>query len=255
MYSLGRVSYINSLPLFCGGSPELFSVVEAVPARLNRGVRDGALDASLISRWTYTKQIAQNYEILPQFCIGGDGEIFSVKLFSRYPIEELCGKKIFITGESGTSIRAFALICRERYKFDFFANRAGSIAEADAVFLIGDAALAFDGSFGGYSHVYDLGRMWKEFAPVPMIYAVVVVRRNLPFRARARLSDFFGKSVDAFRASPESFFPVAKDMFARSTSSSISDGLLDAYYRALIYKFDEKTFYAAIRFVDECADI
>ena len=138
MYSLGRVSYINSLPLFCGGSPELFSVVEAVPARLNSGVREGALDASLISRWTYTKQIAQNYEILPQFCIGGDGEIFSVKLFSRYPIEELGDKKIFITGESGTSIRAFALICRERYNFDFFANRAGSIAEADAVILAVD---------------------------------------------------------------------------------------------------------------------
>ena len=254
MYRLGGVSFINSLPFFYGRTSPIFEIELDVPSRLNEAARASLREATMISSLAYPL-CRDQYEILPDFCIGGDGEIFSVKLFSRYPIEELGDKKIFITGESGTSIRAFALICRERYKFDFFANRAGSIAEADAVFLIGDAALAFDGSFGGYSHVYDLGRMWKEFAPVPMIYAVVVVRRNLPFRARARLSDFFGKSVDAFRASPESFFPVAKDMFARSTSSSISDGLLDAYYRALIYKFDEKTFYAAIRFVDECADI
>lgn len=253
MYSFGKVSYINSLPLFAAEVPDFIKIEEGVPSKMNFAVSQQGFDAALISRWTYTAAVAKNYKILPRFCIGGNGEIMSVKLFSKYPIEQLSDKKIFITDESGTSIRAFAFICEKKYHFDFFKNRTADIKTADAVFLIGDAALAFDSS--SFLYLYDLGAMWKDFVGIPFIYAAVVVKRECFDKLSPILEKYFDASLFEFSTAPEKTFKRAKTIFAKSTGCDIQDAKLLSYYSKLIYKFDAKIFADSLKFVDENGNI
>lgn len=257
MYKFGKVSYINALPLFALDLPAQFELEEGIPASMNAAAMSGRFDAAVISRWRYVPQVAREYALLPDFCIGGDGEIYSVKLFSKIPLERLDGGKIFITDESGTSTRAFAHICAKKYGFDFYKNRVPDARGADAVFLIGDGALAFleSDESRAYPYQYDLGEMWKSFAPVPMIYAVIVVRRGMFAELSRVLSDYFDSSLSAFRADPEKYFPRAKSLFKKSAGREISDALLGRYYGALKYKFPADTFARTIRYVDENADL
>ena len=113
-FKFGRVSYINSIPLFCAEPPPDFEIVCAYPALLNEATARGEFDVCLISRWEYPK-VSDKYSVLPNYCIGGDGEIMSVKLFSKTDISNLGGKKVFITEQTGTSSRAFAYLCKRKY--------------------------------------------------------------------------------------------------------------------------------------------
>lgn len=253
MYKIGKISYINALPLFCGEAPPDFELTGAVPADLNAAVTRVDFDATMISRWAYTSDVAREYKILPNVCIAGDGEILSVRLFSKFPVEALANKKIYITSESGTSSKSFALICKKNYGFDPFENRVFSMQSADAVFLIGDAALAFDKS--AYAFDYDLGSMWAEFAKMPLIYAVAVVRAEIYDNLAPRLSEYLRANIVAFRAEQRKFYPLAKQIFFRSCDREISDDTLDNYFSRLIYSLDADTFKNALRFVDENADI
>lgn len=245
-HSFGRVSYINSIPLFCAEPP--FDVREAVPSELNAAVENGALDISLISRWIYPK-VAKDYAVIPDFCIGGDGEIMSVKLFSRVPFGRLGGRKIFITSESGTSIRAFRYSMVKKYRIDILTlPRADGIADADAVLLIGNRALSFDAS--DYGFVSDLGELWKEVAEVPMIYAVAVAKRGIFDAAEGEVCGYFGKSLELFESQKQHWLDVAARSFEQSEGVPIARSVLEKYYSRLIYKLDGGAFEKSFKYVE-----
>ena len=182
--SFGAVSFINSLPFFCGGKPARFDFDFRVPSELNAASRAGVYDVSMISRWAY-RFCEDEYAVLPRFCIGGDGEIMSIKLFSKFDISELDRGGIFITPQTGTSSRAYRKICLEKYGFDIAALPRQPLETADSAVLIGDAALAFDAS--RYPHSYDLGELWRDWAKCKMLYAVFVIPAGCSTRFRVRL--------------------------------------------------------------------
>ena len=104
---IGRVSYINADPLFCAEVPKEFSLSSMTPDMLNASALEGRLEIGIVSRWIYP-EIKDNYRVVPPYCIAGDGEIMSVELFSKRPVEDLAGGRIFITNETGTSSRPSA---------------------------------------------------------------------------------------------------------------------------------------------------
>ena len=234
---LGRVSYINSLPLFCAKPP--FDVVSKCPSELNAMTARGELDMSLISRWVF-EGVAKDYRVLPEFCIAGDGEIMSVKIFSRVPLAKLAGRKICITSETGSSSRAFRHVVKKRHGFDIFSLEKAEIGSADAVLLIGNAALAFCDP--DYGHVCDLGEMWKDVIGKKMIYASVVVRREIYDAAAAALAEYFEKSLGLFQVDRSRNILLAREMFAKSQGTAISVETLDKYYSRLIYRLDENDY-------------
>ena len=79
---------MNSLPFFYGRHSDIFDFSFAPPSHLNSSAEQGLFDVSMISRWAYPL-CAEQYEVLPNFCIGGDGEIVSIKLFSKFDISEI----------------------------------------------------------------------------------------------------------------------------------------------------------------------
>ena len=243
--SFGRVSYINSIPLFCAPAP--FSVVEDVPSRLNAAVARGGLDISLISRWEYPK-VEGNYAPLPEFCIGGDGEIMSVKIFSRLPAESLGGGSIYITSQTGTSSRAFRYLLEKKYGYDIFKLPQSRMETADAVLLIGNAALSFDSS--AYPYVYDLGEMWRAETGLEMIYAVAVIRRDIYAETAGAVADYFEKSLALFESRRAEFVKLAGERFLASEGVGIGVDVLDRYYSRLVYRFDAEKFDKIFNYVE-----
>ena len=243
--SFGRVSYINSIPLFCADSP--FSVVEDVPSRLNAAVARGDLDISLISRWEYPR-VEKDYAPLPEYCIGGGGEIMSVKIFSRVPAESLGGGSIFITSQTGTSSRAFRYLLEKKYGYDIFKLPRMSVSAADAVLFIGNAALSFDAS--AYPYVYDLGEMWRAETGLEMIYAIAVIRRDIYAETAGAVADYFGKSLALFASRRADVVKLAGERFFASEGVRLGADVLDKYYSRLVYKFDADKFDEIFNYVE-----
>lgn len=247
---LGKISYINSIPLFCAYSQN-FETVEDCPARLNELAEKRELDVSLISRWIYPS-IEKDYAVIPEICIGGDGEIMSVELFTKRPIESLKGGTLFITAETGTSSKAFGYLIARKYGLDLLSLERASFETADAVLLIGNSALAF--SNPEYQYKYDLGEMWKEVVGNKMIYAIAVARRDVFDSAKSAVVEYFNESLSFFEQNKESQIERISKLFEESQGVSISCEKLAEYYSKLIYKLPENEFWESFNFVKKLYD-
>ncbi|MBP3358186.1 MAG: hypothetical protein J6K91_04670 [Opitutales bacterium] len=244
-YKFGKISYINSIPLFCANSQN-FEMVEDCPARLNELAEKKELDISLISRWIYPS-IEKDYAVIPEICISGDGTIMSVELFTKRPIELLQNGTLFITAETGTSSKAFGYLVARKYGLDLLSLERAPYETADAVLLIGNSALAFSNS--EYPYKYDLGEMWKEVVGNKMIYAIAVARRDIYDSARKVALDYFNESLEKFEREKESQLAKISAIFERQQKVSISCEKLAEYYTKLIYKLPEKDFWESFNFV------
>lgn len=251
-YKFGKVSYINVEPLFALGAHPDFDFVSEYPAKLNALAEAQALDVCLVSAWIYPK-ICKNYKIAPSCGIFGDGEIMSVKLFSKVRLENLGGGKIFLTSESGSSVRAFAKVCLENFGFNPFDCAISDINSADAVFLIGNPALAFKGE--AYEFTYDLGELWKRFYKLPLPYAAFVIRREIYDEVLPKLNSYLEGGVAKFFSDFDFSLAKARENFSRATKCEISSETLEKYYKKLIFKLPEEDFFKSLRMAVNARDI
>lgn len=235
-YTLGRISYVNSLPFFQAEYPE-FDSFSAVPAELNARAAHAGVDAAMISRWVYEGEIEKYYKVLPRYGIFSDGEVMSVKIFSKVPFESFPDASLYITPESGTSARAFAHLFRLKYGADILSMPRAPLDSADAALLIGDVALAFKPR----EFCADLGEMWRAEIGIPMVYSVFVVRRSVFSKVAPLLEKNIKNSLDAFRKNPDSVIGAAVGAM-RPSGADIDEPALKKYYRNLKYELPRGLF-------------
>jgi|GEM_PF-832978 len=246
---IGVNSYVNNLPLKCAfGKKELSFEYELDfdnPASLSKKCEKNLLDISSISLWRYP-YFAKNYELLPEFCISAKGAVKSVKIFSKYKIEGLGDKEIFITSESGSSSSALRYYFKKRFNKDIFENKAHDILTAGCVFLIGDNALKFDASM--YDYVYDFGELWEDFFKTPIVYAGIVVRRELADSLRKELIDFCDFSLNEFNVNRDYYYDYALQILANSAMSKKD---IKEYFEKLEYKIPQEHFDKTLEMASE----
>lgn len=243
-FSLGKVSYVNALPLFCAGGFEGFEVFSEPPSSLNARVARAEPAAAMISRWVYEDGADALYGVLPEYGIFGDGEIMSVKIFSKVPFEDFPKASIFITSETGTSSRAFAFLFKKKYGADIFSMPRATLESADAALLIGDEALAFPPR----EFCADLGEMWREEVGLPMMYSVFAVRRDVEGEVAPMLREGIEKSLAAFEADPGAVVDSALRVLERA-GRRCSRAVIEKYYSRLKYSLPPETFKKAFDFV------
>ena len=243
-YSFAGISFINSLPFFYGRHSDIFDFSFGTPAELNSFALQQKFDVSMISRWAYPA-CSQEYEVLPNFCIGGDGDIVSIKLFSNFDISKIDNGSIFITSLTGTTSRALRRLCLDKFGFDIFTLPRASIDKADSVLLIGDNAMLFDGS--RFVNCYDFGALWKDYAKCKMLYAVFVIRRSLYKNLANKVADFLDESLKLFAETPQPVFERAFEMSGRKLSLET----IKAYYPHLIFKMSQSDFKKSFDFVKD----
>jgi chorismate dehydratase len=150
------------------------------------------LDAGLVS---ITEVLFNDrYDILDGMAIASLGEVKSVFLAHRRPVEEV--KEVFCDTASLTSVNLLKVLLAERGLRPEFKPLPDyeSASQLDYVLLIGDPAINF--IRGPHAHeIMDLGEAWFELTHLPFVYAVWALRRgieNARLRQQLRAARDFG---------------------------------------------------------------
>jgi len=169
---VGSVPYLNAVPLTRGIEDQ---IVLSPPSRLAELLREDKLDAALVS---VTEVLFNDrYDILDGIAVASLGEVKSVFLAHRRPVEET--SQILCDPASLTSVNLLKVLLGERGLKPDFAPLPNyhDAAFHDAVLLIGDPALNFVRA--PHEHqVWDLGTAWSELTGLPFVYAVWALRRG-----------------------------------------------------------------------------
>lgn len=148
------------------------------PARIAQQLIDGEVDVALVPVAIIPK--LKEYHIISDYCIGAEGPVASVCLFSDVPLNEI--KRIYLDYQSRTSVALLKVLVREYWKLDAelietTGDYQDKIKGTDAGLVIGDRALA-------QRHVspfiYDLAEHWMRFTSLPFVFAAWISNKALP---------------------------------------------------------------------------
>jgi chorismate dehydratase len=209
-FRVGSVPYLNTAPLTRGIEDQ---IVMATPTKLAEMLQRDELDAALVS--VVEVLFTDRYDILDGMAIASLGEVKSVLLAHRRPIEE--AKEIYCDTASLTSVELLRVLLAERGVRPEFKPLASydSAKLPDFALLIGDPALNF--VLGPHEHeVWDLGDAWYDLTKLPFVYAVWALRRgveNSALRRQLREARDFGLDTLEFIISsrPEYDLDFRKD--------------------------------------------
>jgi chorismate dehydratase len=175
------VSYLNTKPLLFGiqQQPFIRSIDLKIdyPARIGRMLLDGEIDIGLVP--VAILPAMEEYHINTRFCIGSNGAVASVGLFSETPIEKV--ERIVLDYQSSTSVELARILVRDYWKIDpeWIDGREDFISQirgTTAGVVIGDRALA-QRKISPY--VYDLGEAWKNHTGLPFVFAAWISNKKL----------------------------------------------------------------------------
>jgi chorismate dehydratase len=180
---VGIVNYLNTRPLIYGlQRPPISEKIELIgdyPSRLVPMLKSGEIDVGLIPV-AAIKQLPE-YHIIGNHCIGAEGEIASVALFSEVPMEKI--ETVLLDYQSMSSVALLKWLMK-----DFWGIHPNIVSAKDehyrdeirgttAGLVIGDRALE---QRRISSYIYDLGSEWKAITGLPFVFAAWVSIRPLP---------------------------------------------------------------------------
>lgn len=180
----------------CPEGPD-FHYAPGHPSTLNSLLARGELDISPSSSFEYLLH-AESYELLPGASISASAEVQSVLFLSPAPVAELPAwlarnpGPICLTGASATSTALLKVLWSQKWglpepRWENVAPGAG-LSTGRPFLEIGNLALQqFVHPPKGY-HIIDLATEWSTWTGLPFVFAVWIVRRNLPAATRDLLS-------------------------------------------------------------------
>lgn len=254
---LGDIQFINSWPvtyaLAQGFVPVPASVVRGTPSQLNAQLANGTLDVSAISVLAYLQQ-AEELLLLPDLAIGSESGVNSVLLVSRLPLRELAGQTIAVTDAGATTPVLLRILLEQahgvRARYEVTPARFPEVLQQyPAALVIGDEALralpvARDDYFA-----WDLGALWRDWAKLPMVYAVWAVRRAVVEAA----PELVGQLHEALLASKQwGLSHLDQVAQAAAASSGFPAAMVADYFRGIRYELDQPA-RAGLRRYAECA--
>lgn len=169
---LGAVSYLNVRPLVYGldRHPDLVTLRFDLPSVCAQLLARGEIDLGMVPSIAYLDRPGDF--VVPDVCIGSEGPVNSVALFSRVPLARV--RRIALDTSSRTSAVLTQVLCAKRFGIapEFVPHPPdlrAMLGAADAALLIGDPAL-FAGSPEGVEKT-DLGAAWTEMTGLPFVWA------------------------------------------------------------------------------------
>ncbi|MBS1724667.1 MAG: menaquinone biosynthesis protein [Armatimonadetes bacterium] len=252
-YRLGCVPYVNAAPLvwlFEEDPSQGVEVVYDVPSRLPAMLDRGEVDAILVSSHYFLTQ--PGLRAAPGPCIGSDGPVMSVRLFSKVPFRDM--KTLALDSSSMTSSALARLILERRYgvnpAWTTLAPDLGAMLESnDAALLIGDAGMAVEADG---LEVMDLGEEWTNWTGLPFVWALWVGRDGLGPDLAAKLV-LARNSVSLGRDAVGPSSDVAERVVAASSvRSGLAESLVHRYLTdVMVYNMDERAQKGLERFRSE----
>ncbi|MGZ3882659.1 MAG: menaquinone biosynthetic enzyme MqnA/MqnD family protein [Bacteroidia bacterium] len=170
------VSYFNTLPFRYGlkhsGILEKIDLQEDMPSICAQKLKFGQVDVGLVPVALLPE--LDEYKIITGYCIGANGKVDSVKLYSQVPLDEI--KTITLDYQSRSSVTLTRVLNKFFWKknIEFTDARPGfedQINGQHAAVVIGDRTFKLNGTF---AYEYDLAEEWKKFTGLPFVFAAWV---------------------------------------------------------------------------------
>ena len=160
------------------------------PARLVTMLKNGQIDIGLVPVGALPG--LGEYHIVTDYCIGTEGEVASVAVFSEVPMDEI--ENVYLDYQSRTSVLLCKLLFEKHWKkqVNFIEATDESyiqeIKGKTAGLIIGDRALMNRSRF---PYIYDLGLGWKEMTGLPFVFAVWVSLKEIDLSLIVDLNSAF----------------------------------------------------------------
>lgn len=241
----GVLNYLNCLPATLGlelgeVGGEDWTLSKGNPAKLNRAMRSGDLDVSLVSAAEYL-EAQDRYRRLSGISLWCKGEVQSVTVFSPHGKAELSRMErplLAVTPESATSVALARLLLPNAHTEPF--GQVEDYREAfdrdrcQGVLLIGDRALQPPVWLSGVN-AHDLSQWWLEVTQLPMTFAVWVARRELPEAALGEAEAILQRSLRWGRDNWERVLEVG------CARSALSAERLNRYWQGIRFPTTEES--------------
>ena len=186
---VGAVSYLNTKPLIYGFEQgmmdEQIDLVFDYPSNIASQLVNNKIDIGLVP--VAVLPLMPQYHIITDYCIGCDGAVASVCLFSDVPLQQI--KTVLLDYQSRTSVALLKILLKEHWNIapilipaekDFEKNINGTTAGL----VIGDRAFK---QIQVSKYHYDLGLAWQQFTGLPFVFAAWVSNKKL---SDAFINDF-----------------------------------------------------------------
>ena len=181
LINVSIVSYLNSSPFLLGlQNSEIknhINLSSDIPSDCAKKLISGNADIGLIPVAALLD--LPNYELFSNYCIGANGAVNSVFIFSNTPIEQV--KKIYLDFHSRTSNKLAEILCEEFWKIkpEFIEHKnleTNGLKIGEAFVQIGDRTF---GKKNDFAFNYDLAFYWKELTGLPFVFAVWASTKKL----------------------------------------------------------------------------
>ena len=196
MIRLGAVSYLNTKPLIYAleeSSAQLterfgvdFDLSLDLPSRLADQLEAGLLDVALVPIVETFRH--EHWTIISDACIACRGPVWSVKLLSRVPLEDI--RSVALDEGSRTSAMMVRVMLTQGNPAAEGADPLAEIQfqqlpidaawqqiDTDAVLIIGDRAMNCQDN--RFQYQWDLGQWWNDTFELPFVFAAWAARAEL----------------------------------------------------------------------------
>lgn len=160
IYGLQHSNIINKIDLILD-----------IPSDCADKVINGQVDVGLMP--VASIPLVPNANIISDYCIGGDGTVNSVFIFSNVPVEDIKTLRLDYHSKTSNNLAKVLLQFYWKHEVQFITNVN---EDTDAIVLIGDRTL---GKKDDYAFAYDMGEAWKKFTGLPFMYAAWVANKEL----------------------------------------------------------------------------
>lgn len=215
---VGIVSYLNTAPLIYGlqhtAVKQEIELIPDYPSNLARDLINGVIDVGLVPVAVIPE--LKQWWLAGDYCIGSDGAVASVCLFSEVPIGSV--KKVLLDYQSRTSVELAKILLQDYWKTEVELVPASQGFEQEicgdtAAVVIGDRSLQ---QRKVSPYIYDLGEAWKAFTGLPFVFAAWISNKPLDagFIQRFNEANAYGiahldeviKTLDDQLFDPEEYF-------------------------------------------------
>ena len=182
MIKISAVSYLNTIPFIYGiETSKLKEIIDLeldYPAICAQRLISNSVDIALVPVVSI-KEMQQSY-IISDYCIGANGVVDTVCLYSDVPIDKV--ESITLDYQSRTSVQLLRILIRDFWRIEpvLKVSELGfekNIRERNAALVIGDKAFNLNKK---HRYIYDLSAIWKEMTGLPFVFAVWVANKIIP---------------------------------------------------------------------------
>jgi chorismate dehydratase len=152
-------------------------LIEEYPSKVADMLLNDEIDIGLVPVAVIPRM--KEHYIISDYCIGAEGEVASVALFSDVPIDQV--EKVLLDYQSRTSVNLAKILMRDFWKVsplledareDYISDIKGSTAGV----VIGDRALQ---QRLRSAYTYDLASAWTKMTDLPFVFAAWVANKNI----------------------------------------------------------------------------